>query len=77
MMTEQQTQQLQTILKDLQNGLEVLSRKLIAQVPPGHVEYVSKKDASEWAQNLSGSCVKKAIDLVCFNPTPHGGGNGE
>lgn len=40
-------------LRALMVQLDSLAVKLAANVPPGHVAYISKADASRWAQCLA------------------------
>lgn len=40
-------------LIDLTHELDRMSDMLIANAPPGHVDFLSKKGAASWAANLS------------------------
>lgn len=39
-------------MEDLVESLQCIARKLAAQVPPGHVDYISKSDASKWLMGI-------------------------
>jgi hypothetical protein len=40
-------------LRSIRQQLDALGRKLKCPGPPGHCDYISKKDAGEWADNLA------------------------
>lgn len=40
-------------IPDIAKQLETLAERLLANVPPGHVDYISKHDAGAWAKILA------------------------
>jgi len=42
-------------LTALERELNKLSKQLGSNVRPGHIDYISKHDAAEWATNLANS----------------------
>ena len=46
------------LLEDAARQLLRLAERLAATVPPGHVDYISKADASHWAAQLHVNIVE-------------------
>jgi hypothetical protein len=45
-------------LRDWSRQLDTCAEKLRAQVPPGHVDYISKGSAADWCESLSREMVQ-------------------
>jgi hypothetical protein len=46
-------------LYGLARELDALAERLAANVPPGHVDYISKAEAARWAERLAAEARKK------------------
>ena len=58
------------LLVDIARQLDSMAERLLAKVPPGHVDYISKAGAAEWAQTLAKEL--RAIAGKCDNAVSRG-----